>query len=135
MKLKPKPSCSLVAMYMCPCLTRTITCPHQKKLLPFRKIATGAEMGKFMGRSGDDLRQAPGMPPVEGDPGNQNGGGGHANTKDTTKKPKKAPTVQKQVQSKLSTLSSKIGEIMTWQAKIKDSEKMLLASISLVHCI
>ena len=106
---------------------------HTRKSLPFRKIATGAEMGKFMGRSNVDLRQAPGMPPVEGEPGGQNGGGGPANT--TTKKPKKTPTVQKQVQSKLSTLSTKIGEIMTWQSKIKDSEKMLLASISLVQCI
>lgn len=35
---------------------------HTRKSLPFRKIATGAEMGKFMGRSNVDLRQAPGMP-------------------------------------------------------------------------
>ena len=87
-------------------------------------------MGKFRGRSNVDLGQAPGMPPVEG------AGGPEQQVKpENTKRPKRPPTVQKQVQSKLSTLSSKIGEIMTWQSKIKDSEKMLLASTSFVHSI
>lgn len=43
------------------------------------------------------------------------------------KKPKKVVTVQKQLQNKLTSMSSKMGEIMQWQAKVKDSDKMHLA--------
>ena len=84
-----------------------------------RQLGTGPGMSNFMPMS------AGGLPPVT--PGGPTPG--TPVPPEGPKKPKKVQTVQKQLQSKLTSLSTKIGEIMQWQAKVKDSDKLLLVSI------
>ena len=89
-----------------------------------RQIATGSEMERF---------ENGGIPGLAAPTTAAEGHDPHGPQPDTGKKPKKPVSVQKQVQSKLSLLSSRIGDIMTWQSKVKDSDKMCLTCKELSH--
>lgn len=60
----------------------------------------------------------PAGPSTDVQPGNQ----------EKPKAPKRKPDAQKVVAGKIAMVSTKVSEIMTWTAKVKDASTVLLAS-------
>lgn len=86
--------------------------------LSTRQLATGSEIGRLhsgaLGLHADAT-------------GNEHtGAGGPDNADRREKKAKKPQSIQKQVAGKISMLSGKTAEIMSWDAKVKDSDRLFL---------
>jgi len=86
--------------------------------LSTRQLATGSEIGRLHSGALGLHADAAGNP--------QTGAGGPDNADRREKKAKKPQSIQKQVAGKISMLSGKTAEIMSWDAKVKDSDRLFL---------
>ena len=82
-------------------------------------------MGSDMGQLGFHTLMPTASPPgTDGQPGNQ----------EKPKAAKRKPDSQKVVAGKISMVSTKVSEIMTWTAKVKDASTVFLASAYAYAC-
>ena len=86
--------------------------------LSTRQLATGSEIGRLHSGALGLHADAAGN--------GQPGAGGPDNADRREKKVKKPQSIQKQVAGKISMLSGKTAEIMSWDAKVKDSDRLFL---------
>ena len=88
--------------------------------LSIRQVATGSELGRL--HSG-----ALGLHADAAAHGHTGAGGPDAaDRRAGAGKKKKPQSLQKQVAAKISMLSGKTAEIMSWDAKVKDSDRLFL---------